>query len=98
MSMGKQIDEIKKQLDRIERATAIAAKAVLNIDDVAYLTGFKKCTIYEMTSKNEIPHSKKGGRLFFGKADIEDWLMKNRVATEAEMQSKAATYIATKRV
>lgn len=94
---GMSLDELKEQLDRIERASIIAAKRILNIEEVAYLTGFKKNTIYEMTSKGLIPHSKQAGRLFFSKDEIESWLMSNRTATQQELESKAATYIATHR-
>lgn len=93
-----QMREIKSQLDRIETAANIAAKNVLNLDEVAYLTGFKKATLYDMTHRNMIPHSKKGGRLFFDKEDIERWLMHDRVSTHEELQSKASTYIATKNI
>ena len=96
--MEEQIQELKEQLDRIEQATSIAAKNVLNIDDVAYLTGFKKATLYSMTSRNEIPHSKKGGKLFFAKGEIEQWLMEERQMTNAEINSRAAGYIAKSRI
>lgn len=87
------IEEIKEQLNRIERCTVLAAKNVLNIEDVAILTGFSKSHIYTLTSKNEIPHYKPNGRtVFFDRSELEAWLKRNRVAPEYEINERATAY------
>lgn len=89
--------QITEQLDRIEQMTLLGSKNVLTLDEVVIITGLKKGYIYRLTSEQRIPHYKPGGRnLYFKKDEIEDWLLRNRVATMSEIDSKATTYIATK--
>ena len=35
-------------------------------------------TIYGLTSRNEIPHYKRGKKLYFLKAELEKWMLENR--------------------
>ena len=35
-------------------------------------------TIYGLTSRNEIPHYKRGKKLYFLKAELEKWILENR--------------------
>lgn len=88
--------EIGKQLDRIERYSMLAAKNVLILDDVVILTGLSKSHLYKLTCTHQIPHYKPNGKLiYFDRAEIETWMKQNRVATESEVEQKAATYIST---
>lgn len=47
---------------------------IWNIDDVVHFTGFAKGTIYNMTSRREIPHRKRGKKLFFIPDEILNWI------------------------
>lgn len=88
-------EEIKQQLDRIERFAVLAAKKVLRIEDVAILTGLSKSTIYKMTCAGEIPHYKHNGKIvFFNRDEVEEWLTKSstRVATREEVAQKVTDY------
>jgi predicted DNA-binding transcriptional regulator AlpA len=38
------------------------------------LTGFARQTIYDRIHKSTIPHFKKGGRLYFSKSALRDWI------------------------
>lgn len=89
-------NEILKQLNRIERNTLLASKNVLTFDDVALLTGLSKSHLYKLTCTNQIPHYKPAGKqLYFDRKEIEEWLKRNRVATEKEIEAKATTYVVT---
>lgn len=64
--------EIRKQLDRIERLTLLAAKNVLTVEDLALLIGRSPKTI-----RNQIdnyPHYKNGKSVYFRKDEIESYL------------------------
>lgn len=74
----------------------LGSKNVLTLDEVAIITGLKKGYIYRLTSEQKIPHYKPGGRVYFKKDEVEEWLLQNRVATMSEIDSRATTYIATK--
>lgn len=86
---------LNARLDRIERLTLIGAKAVLNIDEAVLLTGLSKGYLYRLTSQQRIPHFKKGRTLYFKKAELEAWLLEHKIPTLAEIDSRAATYVAT---
>ena len=85
--MEKELQELKMYLKKIEDYTLLAAKNVLCFDDVALLTGLSKSYLYKLTCSQQIPH--------FDRAEIEAWMKQNRVATESEIEQKAATYIST---
>ena len=44
------------------------------IDDVAAYTGYSKRTLYNLTSKDLIPHRKKRGKLYFVPSEIQNWI------------------------
>ncbi len=89
-------NKIEERLDKIEQlltAQSLQNKIVLNIDEVAQFTGLSKLYLYKLTSKNEIPHSKPNGKnIFFNKSEIEKWLLRNRQATNEELEAEAVNY------
>ena len=96
-SLMKRIDELGDQLKQIDRMTAIGVKEVLDIDEAAIITSYSKGHLYMLTSKKAIPHSKQGNSLRFNKAELNDWMQKTKVKTQAEIDSLATTYVATHR-
>ena len=60
----------------------------LSIDEVTDLIGKSKPTIYGYVSRNEIPHSKSGGRLYFFKSEIIEWIKQSRVKTIQELENE----------
>ena len=44
------------------------------INMASEVTGLKKATIYCKIGKKEIPHFKKGGKIYFSKKSLLDWL------------------------
>lgn len=90
-------EEIIKRLDQIQQLTLIAAKEVLDVAEVSLLTGKKIQTIYNLVHRREIPCYKPNAHTVrFKKSEINDWLLQNRQATNAEIDSIASLYTATK--
>jgi excisionase family DNA binding protein len=87
------LQDISEQLSRVERFAAIGAKTVLDIDETALFTGLRKGNIYNLSSNRQIPHYKRGNKLYFKKSELEDWMLHDRVMTAAEIDSRAATYV-----
>lgn len=85
---------MKEQLDRIERLVRVSAKEVLNVEEVALMLGVSKSRIYHLVSSREIPHYKNGKNVLFKKSEIEEWQLRDRIPTNEEIDSKAATYVA----
>lgn len=50
-------------------------------------------TIYGLVSRNEIPYSKKGKRLYFSKQELLDWVKSGRNKTKAEISAEADNYL-----
>lgn len=90
------LEELKKQLDRIERLTLLSAKNVLTFDDIALLTGQSKSHLYKLTCAHQIPHYKPNGKqLYFDRAEIDAWLKRNRISTIDEIETEAVNYLVT---
>lgn len=90
--------QLTERLDRIE-ALLLSRKDVLTIDECAAYTGYAKNHIYRLTSQRAIPYYKPmGGKIVFRKSEIDEWLLRNRQATAAEIDSRAATAVAIRRL
>ena len=90
--MSEELTSVMERLKAIERMTLLAAKNVLVLDDVALLTGYSKKYLRLLIAKREIPHYRRGNRLYFSRDEIEDWMMGERVPTKEEMNIKAMGY------
>lgn len=88
-----EFNEINERLGKIERLVMLGSKDMLTIEDVSLMTGFSVGNIYRMTSNKTIPFYKPlGGKIFFDKTEIENWLRTNKVETDAVTKAKANTY------
>ena len=59
----------------------------LTIEEVSVLTGYKKATLYKLTHERKIPFHKPahgGRRIFFKRAEINQWLESNYFETYEE--------------
>lgn len=90
------MEDLKRQLDRIEQYAGIASKEVLDLDEAITYTGCARSTLYRLTSAKEIPHYKLGQALRFKKSELDEWLTRNKVSTTKEIESRAVTYMALK--
>lgn len=88
---------ILNRLSSIENYSLLAAKKVLNIDDVAMLTGLSKSHLYKMTCRKEIPYYRPNGKqIYFDREEVEAWMKQNRVSTRQEAETTAASYMVRK--
>ena len=89
-------EELKNQLNRIERNCLLSAKNMLNLEDVALLTGLSKSHIYKLTYRHEIPYYRPNGKqIYFDRKELEDWMRRNRIATKEEIEQSATNYLVT---
>lgn len=74
------VDMIMKQLADIRKFSLLAAKNVLDIDDVVALTWLSKSYVYKLTCRKEIPYYKPNGKLiYFDRQEVENWMRQNKV-------------------
>ena len=75
--------KIMQQLAEIKALTLLAAKDMLTMDDAVLYTGLGKSYLYFLTCKKKIPFYKPNGKnIYFKKSELNDWLQRNRVASE----------------
>ena len=91
------LQDLSNKLDQIAELTLIGSKTVLNIEEAALFTGLSVGHIYRLTSGKKIPHFKKQRKLYFKKAELEAWMLDTKILTDDEIQSKASTYVATRK-
>jgi hypothetical protein len=54
-------------------------------------------TCYTKVFKRELPVMKQGGRLYFSKKELLDWLQKGRRKMKAELDQQATDYVTLKK-
>ncbi|MGD9555459.1 MAG: helix-turn-helix domain-containing protein [Mangrovibacterium sp.] len=66
---------------------------LLTVDGAAELLDCTKPTIYQKTSKGELPFMKRGKKLYFLKKDLIDYLKAGRNKTNAEIAANPEEYM-----
>jgi len=90
------LKSIDERLSNIE-TLLLSQKTVLNFDEVAVYTGLSKSHLYKQTSTGGIPcYKPQGKHIYFNKLEIDQWLLQNRKATTAEIESQASTFVTLK--
>lgn len=89
---------IDERLDRLERLMVVGFKKVLSVAELALYLGLSESRVRHMATDQEIPSYKQNGKIYFDKDEIERHLLSNRRPSLAEINSKAATRLAVKRI
>lgn len=91
-------EELKSIAEMVAQDTLYATKEVLTADEAAKYMGVSKSYLYKLTMRRSIPHSKPMGKMcYFRRADLEQWLMSNPVATSTELADAATRYTMRKK-
>lgn len=85
--------EIEKRLASIE-TLLLSQKNVLTFDEAATYMGISKSHLYKMTMQGSIGFYKPRGKMiYFDRAELEKFLLQNRVTPADEIEAKACSYI-----
>ncbi len=88
---------ILHKLNRIEKHI-FGLKSILNVEELADYTGFKKSYIYKLVHENLIPFSKPNGKvLFFERKKIDEWLLQNPQKSQNEVANEALEFSLSKK-
>ena len=91
--LSKKIEALNLKIERIEKLF-LTQKNVLNFSELKLYTNLSESYLYELTSSGGIPCYKPNGKhLYFKKQEIEDWMLRNRKATNIEIDELASTHI-----
>ncbi len=77
--------------------TQPALPEILDIKQAADFLKLKVTTLYEKTSQKDVPHFKKGNRLYFNRVDLTEWLNSGRIKTKKEIEGQAIDYLMTRK-
>lgn len=69
---------------------------VLNLNQAAEYVSLSKSAIYKKTSERNIPHFKKGKKLYFKRSELDNWLTGMKISTKDEIDQAATDYIRKK--
>lgn len=90
------LEDIAARLERLERVATLQ-KAVLDINETAMLTGYSVKYLRLLISQRGIPFYRRGNRLFFCRAEVENWMMQQRIPTKEEIRIKGYSLSKTNR-
>lgn len=94
------MDLIIQRLEKLERliiSQGINSKEVLNLQEACQYLELSQSHLYKLTSAGTIPHYKPNGKkLYFKRSELDAWLLRNRSATQDEIEQQAADYLIKK--
>ncbi len=65
----------------------------MDIKQAAEYLGVTVPTMYSKVAKCELPHSKRGNKLYFFKSELQNYIKEGRVSTSQEIEAKAQAYL-----
>jgi predicted DNA-binding transcriptional regulator AlpA len=84
---------IEKRLEQIEKLL-LGQKDVFTFEECCLYAGILRTYMYKLTCTNRVPHFKPHGKIiYFSKAEIDAWLMKNPVKTTEAVDREATAYL-----
>ena len=82
------------KLTAIETLLVATNPKPLTLKEAAEFLDFSKSYLYRLTSQGRVPCYKPEGKLvYFDRAELVNWLKRNRIRPQEEIEEKAASYI-----
>ena len=82
------------KLTSIESLLEATQPKPLTLQEAAEFLDFSRSYLYRLTSQGRVPHYKpEGKRVYFDRAELVNWIKRNRNRTQEETEEKAASYI-----
>ena len=89
------IESLLKNVMKNDTST-VTITEVLNLNQAAEYVSLSKSAIYKKTSERNIPHFKKGKKLYFKRSELDHWLTGMKISTKDEIDQAATDYIIRK--
>ena len=85
---------ILEKLEKLEQRIGeqnLLMKEVLNFNDACNYLDISASHLYKLTSQKSIPHfCPQGKKLYFNRAELDEWLQRNRQTSTDEIETMAA--------
>ena len=92
--INERLKNIEKLLENIARQEKnIITSKIMDIEQLSNYLSLSKSHIYKLTSTHNIPHSKRGKRLYFDKEIINTWVLENKIWTQDDIEKQASDYL-----
>ena len=94
--MTKQDNELLQELREIKALIeqGINADRPMNVEEASKFLGFSTSTVYDLCSQRKITHHKPNGkRLFFKRQDLLDFMLRNKVSSDSQVDDMALKYL-----
>lgn len=89
------IETLLLDLKHSNTTTLPESNQLLTIKQAGELISLSVPTIYGLVSRNEIPFSKKGKRLYFLKQELTSWIQEGRNKTSAEISAEVNLHLSS---
>ena len=90
---------ILEKLEKLEQRIGeqnLLMKEVLNFNDACNYLDISASHLYKLTSQKSIPHfCPQGKKLYFNRAELDEWLQRNRQTSTDEIETMASNYLLT---
>ena len=87
-------EDLKALADLISANILSTTKEVLTAEEAARYMGMSMSYVYKLTNRGLIPYYKPTGKMaYFKRTELEQWLLANRYATNAELEERAEDHM-----
>ena len=92
-NMERKLDELMK--DKAAGKTAVPEDELLTVQHATAYLRISASTLYQLTSRFEIPFMKRGKRLYFKKEELRQWIEEgsNKPVSRQEKQAEALSHL-----
>lgn len=71
----------------------LQTREVMTSEEAAQYLGIRLSHLYRLTMRKEIPHYKPRGKImYFRRAELDNWVLSNRIPTNGEIGQQAQNY------
>ena len=82
------------KLTVIESLLVATQPKPLTLKEAAEFLDFSRSYLYRLTSQGRVPcYKPEGKRVYFDRAELVNWLKRNRILPQEEIEETAASYI-----
>lgn len=85
-------EEILNELREIKTLIHFSNKNTFNVKELCIYAGMSKQWIYQLLTQKQIPHYKRGTRVYFDRAEIDNWLKGHKVETIEDAEATAEVH------
>lgn len=89
----KRIEHRLNQQINMDDSETENGESLFTVPEAAEFLHLSVPTIYGLTHKRQVPHQKRGKRIYFLKSDLLDWVKKGKRMTNEEIEQQAENYL-----